>query len=60
MTGGRRYTDEQIDFVLNLAASRCPNEDIVKAYQARYNDGSFGKAQLKYLKGTYSKHPQFG
>jgi hypothetical protein len=60
MTGGRRYTDEQIIFVLQRNMNSIPPKEIIKQYQEHYDAPDFGRAQYKYIKNTYGDHPDFG
>jgi hypothetical protein len=60
MTGGRRYKDEQITFVLGRVLSGVDSQEIIKEFKKTYNAPGFGKSQLKYIKNTYGDHPDFG
>ncbi|ORY68603.1 uncharacterized protein BCR38DRAFT_521627 [Pseudomassariella vexata] len=61
MAGGRRYTDEKIHFVLDLVLrQRLTYAVAAEKFRKKYNDKKFGEKQVKYIKSSYSTHPEFG
>ena len=62
MGSGRRYTDENIQFVLNMLVQKKPKNEIIEAFEKRFPDHEyiFGPKQVKYIKQGYGKHPEFG
>ncbi|KAK6065922.1 hypothetical protein SCUP234_09265 [Seiridium cupressi] len=60
MTGGRKYTKAQIEWVLDSVLAGHSGDDIVAEYRHKFNHPEWSKAQLKYVKNTYGDHPDFG
>ncbi len=62
MGSGRRYTDEQIMFVLELLVEGRTREQVVRAFTSRFpsHPYPFGPKQVKYIKQGYGKHPDYG
>lgn len=60
MTGGRKYTKAQINWVLDQVLADRPKDEIIAEYKVKFNNPSWNLAQLKYVKQTYGDHPDFG
>ncbi|KAH8883894.1 hypothetical protein GQ53DRAFT_882029 [Thozetella sp. PMI_491] len=65
MSISRRYTTEHVFFVLDLLVKRVPRNEIVDAFNKKFNATGklgfeFGPKQVKYIKAAYGKHPDYG
>ncbi|KAH8682183.1 hypothetical protein BX600DRAFT_505794 [Xylariales sp. PMI_506] len=60
MAGGRKYTDEQINFVLGRCMIGSSNSEIAAEFREHFNVDWFGHAQCKYIRNNYGDHPDFG
>ncbi|KAH8202760.1 hypothetical protein TruAng_003031 [Truncatella angustata] len=60
MPGGRKYTTEQINWVLNQILLGHDKESIIERYRIKFNNKDWDNAQFKYVKQTYGDHPDFG
>lgn len=59
--GPRRYSDDQIRFVLDRSRRGHTHAQIVDAYRTAYNVAcDFGPAQVKYIKSAYGEAAEFG
>ena len=59
MAGGRRYRDEQIQYVLDNCRTMTTSQ-IVQNYREIFDNLTFGKEQVKYIKTNYGHNPEFG
>lgn len=62
MVQPRRYSGEQIHFVLSRIVRNIKNADIITQYNKHYAEvgGHITGKQLKYVRLTYGTDPAFG
>ncbi|KAK3382944.1 hypothetical protein B0T24DRAFT_28310 [Lasiosphaeria ovina] len=58
--GARKYSDEQITFILARAESTC-QAHLAHRFCEKFNvdPAVFGSKQVKYIRGAYKRHPGF-